>query len=167
MHKELKMMIKKVQLMIAAIALFAAMPAVAGAQSLVFSQVLLVNSQTTVPAGKVWKIEGVMMPPDGTIKYTASSGSGSCASPCNGSTTKWTSFSTAYLPTTSLYGLAINGTNYLNITFPVWVPAGTTVAAKGPTENCFSNAGCYNNVCPPAAFSVTGVMSVIEFTVTP
>lgn len=137
----------------------------AKAQTLSFSQVLLVNAQSTVPAGKVWKVEDVMMPVGGTIKYTASSGSGSCN--CNGGTTNWTNFTTANLPTTSLYGLVVNGANYMNVSFPVWLPAGTTVVARGPTENCYSNTGCYSGYCPPAAFSLTGVISVIEFTVVP
>jgi hypothetical protein len=137
----------------------------AKAQSLTFSQVLLVNSSSTVPAGKVWKIESVVMPLGGTIKYSSSSGSGGCN--CNGSSTNWTTFTTTYLPTTSLYCLVINGTNYLNLSLPVWIPAGTTIVAKGPLENCYTSAGCYNNVCPAAALSLTGIISVIEFNIVP
>ena len=137
----------------------------AHSQTLTFNRVLLVDALDTVPAGMVWKVESVFMTTEVANKYSASSGSGSCVSPCNGSNTKWTSFTTSPLPVTSFYGLVVNGSNYVNVNFPVWLPECTTVVAKGPTENCYSNAGCYNNFCPPAAFSVTGVMTVIEFSV--
>jgi hypothetical protein len=138
------------------------------AQSLEFSQVL-VTAGGTVPAGYVWKIESVLMDPSVTIKYTASSGSGSCASACNGGSTKWTSFTTSYLPNSTMYALVINGTNYLNISLPVWLPEGTQIGAQGPTENAFSTAGGYGSacICPPLAYSVTGMLSIIEFKVNP
>jgi hypothetical protein len=136
-------------------------------QSLQFNQVIL-NNGGTVPQGCVWKIEDVLMDPIVSVKYTASSGNGTCTS-CNGGTTRWTSYSTSNLPVTSMYGIVINGVNHLNVTLPLWIPEGTAVAAKGPIEDAFSLGGSYGPscICPPAAFSVNGKLSIIEFKVVP
>lgn len=108
-------------------------------QTLQFSQVKLVTTVETVPANKVWKIEGIF--PTVFSRYSGSSG----------------------VTEGHIYNLVINGNNrpvgvssFLtgywgtsyagNIgNFPLWIPAGTTVAAG----------------------SNVGEISVIEFTVIP
>lgn len=109
------------------------------AQTLQFSQVKLVTTQETVPAGKVWKVEGFF--PTTYTRFTSSS-----------------SITEAYV-----YNFVINGANRpvgatsfmttyfaLNlqattIQFPLWLPAGTSLAAG----------------------SYVGEISVIEFNIVP
>jgi hypothetical protein len=109
------------------------------AQTLQFSQVKLVTTVETVPANKVWKIEGFF--PTIFSRYSGSSG----------------------VTEGHIYNLVINGNNrpvgvssfltgywgssYVGSIghFPLWIPAGTTLAAGG-------------NV---------GEISVIEFNVIP
>jgi hypothetical protein len=108
-------------------------------QTLQFSQVKLVATVETVPANKVWKIEGFF--PTQFSRYSGSSG----------------------VTEGHIYNLVINGNNrpvgvssflsgYFGTSyagnignFPLWIPAGTTLAAG----------------------SNVGEISVIEFTVIP
>jgi hypothetical protein len=94
-----------------------------GAQTLQFSQVKLVTVAETVPAGRVWKIEGFF--PTVFSRYSGSSG----------------------VTEGHIYNLVINGNNrpvgvssfltgYWNSAyqgnighFPLWIPAGTSLAA--------------------------------------
>lgn len=110
-----------------------------GAQTLQFSQVKLVTVVETVPAGRVWKIEGFF--PTVFSRYSGSSG----------------------VTEGHIYNLVINGNNrpvgvssfltgYWNSAyqgnighFPLWIPAGTSLAAG----------------------SNVGEISVIEFIVQP
>ena len=109
------------------------------AQTLQFSQVKLVTTVETVPANKVWKIEGFF--PSIFSRYSGSSG----------------------VTEGHIYNLVINGntrpvgvSSFLNGNwgtsyagsighFPLWIPAGTTLAAG----------------------SNVGEISVIEFNVIP
>jgi len=108
-------------------------------QTLQFSQVKLVSTVETVPANKVWKIEGFF--PTTFSRYSGSSG----------------------VTEGHIYNLVVNGNNRpLGVSsfltgywgtsyagnignFPLWIPAGTTLAAG----------------------SNVGEISVIEFTVIP
>jgi hypothetical protein len=108
-------------------------------QTLQFSQVKLVSTVETVPANKVWKIEGFF--PTTFSRYSGSSG----------------------VTEGHIYNLVVNGNNRpLGVSsfltgywgtsyagnignFPLWIPAGTTLAAG----------------------SNVGEISVIEFTVVP
>ena len=90
------------------------------AQTLQFSQVLLVSTTQTVPANKVWKVEGVMPVFNGTAINQISINSTNIV--------------------VSAVGYTLSGN-----AFPLWLPAGTTLAAG---SNVFR-------------------VSVIEFTVVP
>ena len=90
------------------------------AQTLQFSQVLLVSTTQTVPANKVWKVEGVMPVYNGNAINQISINSTSIV--------------------VSTFGYTLSGN-----AFPLWLPAGTTLAAG---SNVFQ-------------------VSVIEFTVVP
>ena len=81
------------------------------AQTLQFSQVLLVSTTQTVPANKVWKVEGVM-----PVANCSGQG-GSCYSmvSINGNSVPFGSWS----------GLVF----YPCVDNPLWLPAGTILAA--------------------------------------
>jgi len=106
--------------------------------NLYFNQVILVGNTTmTVPAGKVWKVEGFMQ----GVYYVSNGGSG-CAS---------SYYSHGFYVNGVLYGFpyeyAGNVTPlYANASsFPLWLPAGTTLRTE-----------CTNDF-----------LSVIEFNVAP
>ena len=73
-------------------------------QTLQFSQVLLVSSTQTVPANKVWKVESPLPSWGG------------------GSTTNTITIDG------NLVVVAIGGSAISGISFPIWLPAGTTLA---------------------------------------
>ncbi|MBM3171360.1 MAG: hypothetical protein FJZ75_07110 [Bacteroidetes bacterium] len=91
------------------------------AQTLQFSQVLLVSTTQTVPANKVWKVESVMPINQQSIYHQIVVNS-----------------TTIIVGTTNYTGSWFNA-------FPMWLPAGTTLAAG----------------------STVFRVSVIEFTVVP
>ena len=91
------------------------------AQTLQFSQVLLVSTTQTVPANKVWKVESVMPINQTSIYHQIVVNS-----------------NTIIVGTTNYSGSWFNA-------FPMWLPAGTTLAAG----------------------STVFRVSVIEFTVVP
>ncbi len=124
---------------------FLGLGALLHAQSLQFSQVKLVTSLETVPAGKVWKVESVIFNIPATAMPLANSGSTNCnygqyqnqAIQVDGVFTKLGGAgNTAYNGYTGYY----YGTS-----LPIWLPAGATLSG-GP---------CLNKI------------SVIEFTVVP
>ena len=107
-------------------------------QTLQFSQVLLVSSLDTVPQGKVWKVTTYL--PDNAWIHSDS---------FNSSVTNkevGISINSSYVALGMYTGIyaggnsAVSGTS--NTPFPIWLPAGTTVA---PSTNC-------------------GSLSIIEFT---
>jgi len=98
-------------------------------QTLQFSQVLLISTVQTVPANKVWKVEAVI--PDGPTMLGNVS-SGACRITINNHTS-------------AISGWQSYGSTMYSFNQPLWLPAGTTLAA-----------GTY-----------TYRISVIEFTVVP
>jgi hypothetical protein len=109
------------------------------AQTLQFSQVKLVTTVETVPANKVWKIEGFF--PTTFSRYSGSSGVTeghiyNLVINGNNRPVGVSSFLTGY------WGTSYSG-NMGN--FPLWIPAGTTLAAG----------------------SNVGEISVIEFNIIP
>jgi len=142
--------------------------------NLQFNRILLISStEQAVPTGKVWKVTNAFV--QQVPRFTASSGSGSCpAGSCNGSTTRWTSFSVVNCPDISAGAqLQVNGTAVTyNTTSDLWLPEGTTV--RGNEYSCISsstgffsgtvNGVSYNCVCPPNT-PITSTVSVIEFNV--
>lgn len=134
--------------------------------TLQFSQVLLVGpTPQTVPAGKVWKVENVIYETGTYLK--ASSGSGQCGSPCNGSTQIWTSYSNQTCAFTSTTQITVNGVACAigNTGSPLWLPAGTNLS--GSTKTCV-DAGYFGGcgTCP-APTVINAYVSVIEFNVLP
>ncbi|MCC6601172.1 MAG: hypothetical protein IT223_10925 [Crocinitomicaceae bacterium] len=139
--------------------------------TLQFNQVLLVSSASpqTVGSGKVWKVVNAYAP--SSPKFSASSGSGSCGGSCNGSSTRWTSFTVTNpgCPSSSDNQLKINGvTVAYSASSPLWLPAGAVL--QGNIVNCTSTAGYfdgqgYSCFCPPSSVSFT--VSVIEFNIVP
>jgi len=101
-------------------------------QTLQFSQVLLISTVQTVPANKVWKVEAVI--PDGPTLFNQNNwgSSGTCRITINNHTT-------------AVSGWQGNGVIMDSFNQPIWLPAGTTLAASSSTFR----------------------ISVIEFTVVP
>lgn len=101
-------------------------------QTLQFSQVLLISTVQTVPANKVWKVEAVI--PDGPTLFNQYNWGtqGSCRITINNHTT-------------AISGWQASGTILYSFNQPLWLPAGTTLAAGSNTFR----------------------ISVIEFTVVP
>ena len=97
-------------------------------QTLQFSQVLLISTVQTVPANKVWKVEAVI--PDGTSLFNSSSNNPRISINNH---------------TTAVSGWNNYGTTLSSFNQPIWLPAGTTLAANSNTFR----------------------ISVIEFTVVP
>lgn len=125
-------------------------------QTLEFSQVILVDANVqTVPAGKVWKVEKAVSN-QGIVKISTSGTSTASSSTywnyaVNGNSVPITRIDATNaannVPTSSSSSSNTNSV-YLNIdqsAFPVWLPAGTTLAAG---QDLF-------------------YLSVIEFTVVP
>lgn len=168
--------------------LFSVFFADAQGYTLKFSQVKLINATTeTVPAGRVWKIENVILPNMPFIKYSATPGSScGCAS---GSGYSRDEYITAYTAT-ELAGrnnISINGVSYaMNPTTStsnlVWLPAGSTVAAitqtTPPQRSHAGGSSCYApwwldgvyqdcNPFTPVQVTITPLITVIEFIVMP
>jgi hypothetical protein len=98
-------------------------------QTLQFSQVLLIGSNTqTVPAGKVWKVETVLPEGQGVTSLS-----------------RTPLFITVNANSVGIGGFSNYGSTLDIHSQPVWLPAGTTIAAG---QNVFR-------------------VSVIEFTVVP
>lgn len=94
--------------------------------SLQFNRVVLVTSQQTVPAGKVWKVESVVIPISSTGPSYASSGSASCGS----SFFRNSIFRVNGVETRAGNGsMPIANTGYeANYTpLPIWLPSGATL----------------------------------------
>ncbi|MEI6766618.1 MAG: hypothetical protein WCM76_13375 [Bacteroidota bacterium] len=163
---------------------------ISGAQNytLHFSQVKLIGTTVeTVPVGKVWKIENVILPNLAYIKYSQSLG-GSCG--CGvGSSYSRDEYVTAYTAT-ALAGrnnISINSISYaLNPTTTtsniVWLPAGSTVGAiQQTTPAQYAHSGgnsCYApwwldgvyqdcNAYTPPQVTITPLITVIEFNIVP
>jgi len=114
------------------------------AQTLQFSQVLLVTSSETVPAGKVWKVEGVNY--SSTLPNTAVTSSTSSITSSNFDASIVVNGQST--PAFAMRSRALYSTPSNLIwekSWPLWLPAGTTLA---PGTNVAS-------------------LSVIEFTVIP
>lgn len=97
-------------------------------QTLQFSQVLLISTVQTVPANKVWKVEAVI--PDGQTLFNSSSNNPRISINNH---------------TTAVSGWNNYGTTLSSFNQPIWLPAGTTLAASSNTFR----------------------ISVIEFTIVP
>jgi hypothetical protein len=113
------------------------------AQTLQFSQVMLVSSSETVPAGKVWKLEGVNY--SASLPNTAKTTSSSITTVNFDATI---SLNGQSVPALSMRSRAVSSSSSNLIwekSWPIWIPAGTTLA---PGTNVLS-------------------ISVIEFTVVP
>ena len=98
------------------------------AQTLQFSRVLLVTSSTIVPAGKTWKINGIL--PNSRLTTAYCSSSTSCGSSqtqhiikINDTDIDWAS---TYAKGSS-YGYS---TTSIFTNQPIWLPEGTTLAAS-------------------------------------
>jgi hypothetical protein len=85
-------------------------------QTLQFSQVLLISTVQTVPANKVWKVEAVI--PDGPTMFN--NNIGSCRITINNHTTAFSGWQGA-------------GSILYSFNQPIWLPAGTTLAANAYT----------------------------------
>jgi hypothetical protein len=116
------------------------------AQSLTFSQVLLVGSTPqTVPTGKVWKIESYLLNNSNIMVNGASTNcGGTTATSCFYLTAPGGSSTAFYLKPVNA---SVNPTSQAGygVTFPVWLPAGSVLAT-----NCTS-----------------WYLSVIEFNIVP
>jgi len=140
--------------------------------NLQFNQIKLISaSAESVPEGKAWKVVNVYVPQ--ALRFSASSGSGSCTGSCNGGTTRWNSFTVASCPDMNANAqLRINGAAVVyNVSADIWLPAGTSV--QGNEYSCNSSTGffngtvngvTYNCFCPTNA-PVVSVVSVIEFNI--
>lgn len=99
------------------------------AQTLSFSQVLLIDNNTaTVPAGKVWKVESVLA----TSNLSSTFASYSPPTPSNPFfiNINGTAFSCSKLDISASYSSDIR--IYYSIDrdmFPIWLPAGSTLSA--------------------------------------
>jgi hypothetical protein len=162
----------------------------AGAQNytLTFSKVKLIGTTTeTVPVGKVWKIENVILPNLAYVKFSQTLG-GSCGC-SSGSGYSRDEYVTAYTAT-ALAGrnnISINSISYaLNPTTTssniVWLPAGSTVSAiQQTTPPQYAHSGgssCYApwwldgvyqdcNAYTPQQVTITPLITVIEFNIVP
>lgn len=150
--------------------------------SLQFNQVLVLSGLQTVPAGKVWKIESIIMPSPSFIKYQGVDG-GSCG--CNSSSSySKTKYVTDYIANffAGKNNIKINGEEISYQNTIIWLNAGTSVEpivlttppqpATPASGNCYSPYwidGVYIGCGPytPAQVSVTPKISIIEFNVVP
>ena len=154
--------------------------------NLQFNQVLFLNSNAlqTVPAGKVWKIEALLMPNEPFVKFSGQNG-GSCG--CDaGSGYSRDNYVTNYTASefNGKNNVQIDGVNYAysigsNI---CWMHAGQTIAplqlttpaqyVHGGGSSCYAPywiVGVYqswSSYTPPLV-SVTPVISIIEFNTVP
>ena len=97
------------------------------AQNLVFSQVRLVSSLETVPAGKVWKVEGVNY--SLLFPSTAMTSSTSVTSSNTEATMILNGQSTTILAWRSRSGNFGSSNLIWEKDWPMWIPAGTTLEA--------------------------------------
>jgi hypothetical protein len=99
-----------------------------GAQTLSFSQVKLVSTVQTVPQNKVWKVENILP----SVRLTTTNFNGQSVVNFTLLVNGLTVF---YLSTESLGNLQGNGTTGITAitagigASPIWLPAGTTLAA--------------------------------------
>ena len=166
---------------------FFGMPLKSMAQgSLQFNQVLFINSNAlqTVPNGKVWKIETLLMPNEPFVKFNNQNG-GSCGCDAGGGYSR-DNYVTAYTASefNGRNNIQIDGVNYVyaigsNI---CWLHEGQTIAPlqlSTPSQYAHSGGnGCYApywidgvfqgcSSYTPSVVSVTAVISIIEFNIVP
>ncbi|MCC6599947.1 MAG: hypothetical protein IT223_04650 [Crocinitomicaceae bacterium] len=108
-------------------------------QTLEFSQALLISSSSTVPSGKIWKVENILPNASPVASTPNAVGPGSATSTTttetiivvNGYNIRTTSSKASALPT--------NGSGYVNsnavstftlLSGALWLPAGTALAAS-------------------------------------
>jgi hypothetical protein len=97
------------------------------AQSLAFSQVILLTSQQVVPQGKVWKIENCAGPRTTAGSYTANLFPADHTIIINGISVSASDTETLVGAPNGSYGvIATSGMSSVT-GFPLWLPAGTTV----------------------------------------
>lgn len=98
---------------------------VAEAQTLEFSQVLIltVNVEDTVPSGKVWKVESAVYN-SYSINYNSS-----CKVQIDGTTTEIIPF--------SFYDGNSYGRSPFSTAFPMWLPEGTRIKPMNATSKMF------------------------------
>jgi hypothetical protein len=150
--------------------------------NLQFNQVIVLSGAQTVPAGKVWKLESLIMPSPSFIKYQTQDG-GSCG--CNASSSySKTRYITDYVASffAGKNNIKINGEEISYQNTIIWLNAGSTVEPivlttppQQPTPasgNCYSpywidNAYVGCGPYTPPQVSVTPKISIIEFNVTP
>lgn len=103
-----------------------------------FSQVKIVTTQETVPAGKVWKVESVIY----NISLDASSAQSSSATSCSSAYYRSTAINVNGVDTkvgngtmTAAYSNLAYTHSYTNL--PFWLPAGYTLSG-GPCNNMVS-----------------------------
>lgn len=161
---------------------------ICSAQNLEFNQVILIDSiADTVPAGKVWKVENVLIGNKTFVKFQASAG-GSCGCSSSHSYAHY-DYVTAYTVQefADWNNIEINGVEYCfhpqnNISNVIWIPAGSTVRAvqqMTPVQQSSpGGTGCYApwwldgvyqncNAFTPSRVLVTPLVSVIEFNIVP
>jgi hypothetical protein len=151
-----------------------------------FNQVLFLNSSAlqTVPQGKVWKIEALLMPNEPFVKFNNQTG-GSCG--CDaGSGYSRDNYVTSYSASefNGKNNVQIDGVNYVYTigSSICWLHEGQTIAplqlstpvqyAHAGGSSCYAPYwidGVYQNCSAytPAVVTVTPVISIIEFTVVP
>jgi hypothetical protein len=150
--------------------------------NLQFNQVIILSALQTVPAGKAWKIESLIMPSPSFVKYNGVDG-GSCG--CNASQSySKTKYVTDYLATffAGKNNIRINGEEILYNNTIIWLNAGTTVepitlttplqASTPASGNCYSPYwidGIYVGCGPysPPQVSATPKLSIVEFNIIP
>jgi hypothetical protein len=100
--------------------------------SLQFNQVILLNSVSTVPAGKVWKIESVVngSNPNPSLCYTCNIGIQDCAMSIiiNSTHICLSKYHENIIGTSLANSAAASESAYNPTSFPIWLPAGSTVA---------------------------------------
>lgn len=171
-----------------AIVLMCAFTGAAQGYSLKFSQVKLIGTTLeTVPAGKVWKIENVILPNLPFVKFSQSLG-GSCGCSSSSSYSR-DEYVTSYtgIELAGRNNISINGISYAmnpntSTSNVVWLPAASTVAAIQQTtpqqkvhaggSSCYAPwwlDGVYQDCNPytPVQVTITPLITVIEFDLIP
>jgi hypothetical protein len=116
------------------------------AQSLTFSQVLLVGNATqTVPTGKVWKIENYLLNNSATLASNAQTFCGGTATNASFYVTPPGGSATAFFLKPGNFVVNASNQGGYGVVFPIWLPEGTALQS-----NCAS-----------------WYLSVIEFSVVP
>lgn len=131
----------------------------ANANTLQFNQTLYVASGT-VPAGKTWKIENLVVE---NKPYNYQGGGSSCCA-CGS-----TAYGTVTGTCTSYNRLIINGVATDSPQFPIWLPAGATLSTV--SRSCGGGAAyLHESDCGTYANPVVTVetkISILEFNVAP